>query len=108
MKKFLLNIKNYLSPVFITLLAINICNAQTVHRNFNFKKGEEFQRQIVIKSNCVLQRGDQKLNISTYSAVTKSYKVNDVSNSNATINITVNKIVDSINALGQKVSYNSE
>jgi hypothetical protein len=107
MKTFLLQIKSYLTPVLMVVI-FTAGNAQTIHRAFKFKKGDEFQRQIVIKSNCLLQRGDQKLNISTYSAVTKSYKVNDVVNSNATINITVNKIVDSINALGQKVSYNSE
>jgi hypothetical protein len=107
MKTFITNIKRALTPLFIVLI-IPICYAQTKHGDFKFKKGDAFERQVVIKSNCLLQRGSQKLNISTYSAVTKSYKINDVTGSNATVSLTVNKIIDSINALGQKVYFNSD
>jgi hypothetical protein len=106
MKLFFTILKSFLIPSF--LLVISICDAQTVHRDFKFKKGDEFERQLAVKSNCVMQRGGQKLNISTYSAVTKSYKVSDVTNGNATIHITFNKVIDSINAMGRKVSFNSE
>jgi hypothetical protein len=102
--------KTLLKNTFILffILIIGISNAQTIQHDFTFKKGDEFQRQIVIKSNCVMQRGTQKLNISSYSAVTKTYKVNDVVNRAASFNITINKIIDTINALGQKVIYNSD
>ncbi|MCR8556094.1 hypothetical protein KXD93_00485 [Mucilaginibacter sp. BJC16-A38] len=90
------------------LLIISTSDAQTVHRDFRFKKGDEFERQLAVKSNCVMQRGSQKLNISTYSAVTKTYKINDVVNGNATIHITFNKVIDSINALGRNVNFNSD
>jgi len=106
MRLFLTILKSCLIPSF--LLIVSISDAQTVHRDFKFKKGDEFERQLAVKSNCVMQRGSQKLNISTYSAVTKTYKVNDVINGNATIHITFNKVIDSINALGRKVSFNSE
>lgn len=100
------NIKNHLLPFFI--LFIYTANAQTLHPDTKFKKGDEFQRQIVIKSNCVLQRGGQTLNISTFSAVTKLYKVNETANKGASINVTINKIIDTVNALGHKVVYNSD
>jgi len=107
MKKPLYRLQSLLIP-FAIILCINISRAQSIHRDFKFKKGEEFQRQIVIKSNCLLQRGDQKLNLKTYSSVTKSYKVNNVANNNAVLSITINKIVDSISALGQKVVFDSD
>src|ERR1700744_4833515 len=97
------------SPVLkITLIAVCLlagpgaAMAQSNHRQFKLKKGDEFQRQIIIKSNCVLQRGSQRLNLSTYSAVTKSYRITAVNGNDAAVNITINKIVDSLNALGQK------
>ena len=106
MKTSLPKLKNSLIPFFILIFGIS--NAQTIHRNFKFKKGDEFQRQIVIKSNSVLARGDQKLNISSYSAVTKTYKVIDVAGRDPFISITINKIVDTVNAMGQKMEFNSD
>jgi len=107
MKTLLLSkLKTAFIPFFILITGTS--QAQTIQRDFKFKKGDEYQRQIVIKSNCVLQRGAQKLNISTYSAVTKTYKVNDASNGTALFGITINKIIDTINAMGQKEIYNSE
>ena len=100
------NIKIFLLP-FLILIAFT-AKAQTTRPDSRFKKGEEFERQTVVKSNCALQRGGQTLNISTYSAVTKLYKVNDVVNKLANINITITKIIDTINALGHKVVYNSD
>ena len=75
MKNTLPNIKYYLTYV-LALFAINLSIAQTIHREFKLKKGEEYQRQVLIRSNSLLQRGSQKLNLSTYSDVTKVYKVN--------------------------------
>jgi len=107
MKTIFTKLKYCLTPLF-TLVVIHAVNGQAIHRDFKFKKGEEFQRQIVIKSNCLLQRGGQKLNLSTYSSVSKLYKVNNISGNSASMSITVNKIIDSINALGQKVAFNSD
>jgi len=63
---------------------------------------------VLIRSNSLLQRGSQKLSLSTYSDVTKVYKVNSDNNGRETVSITVNKILDSVNALGQKVVFDSE
>jgi len=107
MKNTLTKLKYYLAPVFF-ISAVSLTMAQSVHRDLKFKKGDEFQRQIVIKSNCLLQRGGQKLNLSTYSSVSKTYKINNINGENANMSITISKLVDSINALGQKVVFNSD
>jgi len=98
----------YPFAVALYMAAVGTAMAQGIHRDLGLKKGDEFQRQIVIKSNCLLQRGSQKLNLSTYSAVTKTCKVTNVSGNTATMSITINKIIDSLNALGQKVVFNSD
>jgi len=108
MKKLITNLKYSLVPVLLLLAAF--CRAQETspYREFNFKKGDEYQRLVAVKSNCILQRGNQKINISTYSAVTKTYKVNDVNGKKYQFSISINKILDTVNALGQKVVFNSE
>jgi len=107
MKITLTKLKYYLVVAFITA-AVGSAMAQGVHRDLGLKKGDQFQRQIIIKSNCLLQRGSQKLNLSTYSSLIKTYKINDVNGTHVTVSITINKIIDSLNALGQKVVFNSE
>jgi hypothetical protein len=108
MKKLITTLKYSLLPVM--LLLMTFCRAQenAPYREFNFKKGGEYQRLVAVKSNCILQRGNQKINISTYSAVTKTYKVSEVSGKKYQFNISINKILDTVNALGQKVVFNSE
>lgn len=90
------------------LAGVGAAMAQSNRREIKFRKGDEFQRQIVIKSNCVLQRGSQKLNLSTYSSVVKTYKVTAITGSETSLTITINKILDSLNALGQKSVFNSD
>jgi hypothetical protein len=107
MKITLTKLKHHLAVAFF-MAAVGSSMAQGIHRDLNLKKGDEFQRQIVIKSNCLLQRGSQKLNLSTYSSMTKTYKVTDINGHSATVSITINKIIDSLNALGQKVAFNSD
>jgi len=107
MKITLTKLKYHLA-VALFMAAVGSAMAQGIHRDLNLKKGDEFQRQIIIKSNCLLQRGSQKLNLSTYSSVTKTYKVSYGSGNNSVMTITINKIIDSLNALGQKVAFNSD
>ncbi len=107
MKITLPKLKFHLAVAFL-MAAVGNAMAQGIHRDLSLKKGDEFQRQIVIKSNCLLQRGGQKLNLSTYSAITKTYKVTNTAGNGATMSITINKIIDSLNALGQKVAFNSD
>jgi hypothetical protein len=107
MKITLTKFKYYLAVAFI-MAAVGSAMAQGVHRDLSLKKGDEFHRQIVIKSNCLLQRGGQKLNLSTYSSVLKTYKINEVNGNHVAVSVTINKIIDSLNALGQKVAFNSD
>jgi len=72
-----------------------------------FKKGDEFQRQVLTKSNCVLQRGGQTLHVSSFSIVIKTYKVTDVSEKGVYFTITTDKLIDTINAMDQNLVYNS-
>src|SRR4051794_5219556 len=72
-----------------------------------FKTGDEFQRQVITKSNCVLQRGGQTLHIGSVSNLVKAYKVTDASEKSATFAITIDKLVDTVNAMDQNLVYNS-
>jgi len=72
-----------------------------------FKQGDEFQRQVITKSNCVLQRGSQNLHVGSVSIVAKTYRVMDVSEKGASITITTDKLVDTINAMNQNLVYHS-
>jgi hypothetical protein len=72
-----------------------------------FKQGDEFQRQIIAKSNCVLQRGSQTLHVSSVSIATKTYKVTDASERGASFTIGTDKLIDTINAMNQNMVYHS-
>jgi hypothetical protein len=72
-----------------------------------FKTGDEFQRHVITKSNCVLQRGSQTLHVGSVSILVKTYKVTDVSPKAASFIITTDKLVDTINAMDQNLVYNS-
>lgn len=87
--------------ILLTLMSGVIC-AQV-----RFKKGDEFQRQVLTKSNCVLQRGGQMLQVSSFSIVVKTYKAVDASEKGALFTIATDKLVDTINAMDQNLVYNS-
>jgi len=72
-----------------------------------FTKGVEFQRQVLTKSNCVLQRGGQTLHVSSFSILVKTYKATDVSEKGASFIITTDKLIDTINAMDEALVYNS-
>ncbi|MBB3057050.1 hypothetical protein [Mucilaginibacter gotjawali] len=91
----------------ILLITLSVISG-VVCAQVRFKKGDEFQRQVLTKSNCVLQRGSQTLHVSSFSIVTKTYRVTEVSDKGATIIITTDKIIDTINAMDQNLVYNSD
>ena len=72
-----------------------------------FKTGDEFQRQVITKSNCVLQRGSQTLHVGSVSNMVKTYKVTDASEKGATFAISIDKLIDTVNAMDQNLVYNS-
>jgi hypothetical protein len=73
-----------------------------------FVKGDEYQREILAKSNCMLQRGGQALHVSSFSIIKKTYKLTDVSEKGASFSITTDKLIDTINAMDQNLVYNSD
>lgn len=91
----------YLLAVLFIAAAI-VSNAQS-----KFKAGEEFQREVMVRSNCVLQRGSQKLDVSSSSTMVRLYKVTDANLQGASIAISTTKLIDTINAMDQSFIYSS-
>jgi len=91
---------------FILLLLLSI-GGGIAHAQIQLKRGDEFQRQVLTKSNCVLQRGGQSLHVSSSSTIVKTYKVTDASDKGASLAITTDKLTDTINAMDQSLIYNS-
>jgi len=85
-----------------------LSKAQTAHRTFTFKKGDQFQRTAFLSSNTVLQRGDQKFNVNSFSSTTKVYDVVDATGQGFNLAVTTKHIADTIDAMGKKMAYNSD
>jgi len=81
--------------------------AQEGHRIFKFKPGEVYQKEILINSNAVVQRGKQNLKINTVSELTKSYSVQLSNERGTTFNVKIEKMENEIDAMGLKLMYNS-
>ncbi|WP_460694814.1 DUF6263 family protein [Mucilaginibacter puniceus] len=98
---------NKRSIVLTTLLLLGgyICSAQK--RVFTFTPGDEFEKQSVLKSTSNIQRGDQRLTVSSSSNITKLFKVTDVDTA-AKFDVTITKMDNIISALGQLLHYDSE
>lgn len=99
------NIKSILTILFVLLgLALS---AQEGHRVFVFKPGETYQTDILTNSKAVVQRGKQTLNVNTVSSVSKSF-INTLSNDRgSTFQVKIDKMDNEIDAMGQKLRYNS-
>jgi len=93
-------IKYSLALVFIALSIISSAQSK-------FKKGEEFQREVLVRSNCVLQRGAQTLHVSSASTLVRSYKVTDANAAGAVLAISTTKLIDTISAMDQSFIYSS-
>jgi hypothetical protein len=98
------------SIVLITLLLVagHICNAQSVKRVFKFTPGDEFEKQSILKSTSNIQRGNQRLTVSSSSNITKLFKVTEVVDSTGKFDVTITKMDNIISALGQLLHYDSE
>lgn len=93
--------------VFFLLTSFTI-KAQENRRIFKLNVGDEFQREILVNSNSALQRGDQTLEISSVSSLSKSYIVKSSSPTSTNMIVKINKMDNLINALGKQLYYNSE
>lgn len=89
------------------LAAILTFASGVTYAQLRFKQNDEFLRQVITKSNCVLQRGSQNLHVGSVSIVAKTYKVTDASEKGASFTITTDKLVDTINAMNQNLVYHS-
>lgn len=90
-----------------TLLMLMAFTCSVACAQVKFKVGDEFQRKVLTRSNCVLQRGSQTLHVTSFSEVEKTYHVADASDRGATLTITTTKLNDTINTMDQRLIYNS-
>lgn len=100
--------KRVLALTMLVIFGGYTCSAQSVKRVFNFTTGDEFEKQSVLKSTTNIQRGTQKLLVSSSSTITKLYKVTEAIDTTAKFDITIKKMDNVISALGQLLHYDSE
>lgn len=100
---------NLKTTLLLLFLLINLTTyAQQTGRVFNFKQGDEFQKEILTSSKAVIQRGKQILNVNAVSSLTKSYTVASNTPSGVLLNVKIKKMDNVIDALGKQMHYNSE
>lgn len=81
--------------------------AQEGHRVFTFKPGEVYEKDILINSNAIVQRGQQNLRVNTVSDLSKRYTVQLANERGTTFNVKITRMENEIDALGQKLVFNS-
>jgi hypothetical protein len=99
--------KKMLVLTMLIFLGGYICRAQSVPRTFIYQVGDEFEKQSILKSSTNIQRGTQKLLVSSSSNITKLYKVTAVDTATK-FDITIKKMDNVISSLGQLLHYDSE
>jgi hypothetical protein len=92
--------------VWLFLIAISL-HAQSGHRIFDFKTGDEYQTEMLTNSSAILKRGNQTLNISSVTTATKSYKVTSSNPAGYTLDVEIKKMDLTLEALGKKLTYSS-
>ena len=100
--------KKSLPVCALFILALNAVDAQVVHHNVFFKQGDRYEKIVTNKSNMVMRRGDQTLNLDGSYAVSRSYVVNDTTAGAYHFTITTEKVADTLKGMGQQMEYNSE
>jgi len=99
--------KGIASQLKYILIALLVFMSAVAFSQNKFKKGEEVERHVLIRSNCVLQRGSQALHITSSSVMKKSYKITDADEKDISFAITTDMLSDTVNAMDQKLIYNS-
>lgn len=94
--------------ILLLVTAASFANAQTGLHTLKLNKGDEYQKITLIRSNSSLQRGKQKLNISSFSSITKTYIVTGADEHGYTLTIITKHIADTLDAMGSKLLYNSD
>jgi hypothetical protein len=88
-------------------ISVDAIAQQTLHRTFNLRSGDEFQKETTINSSCMVQRGDQKFDILNTTTVSKVYKVNSATDRDYAFTVSINKMDNVIKALGKELTYTS-
>lgn len=80
-----------------------VVNAQ----DLNLNKGDEYRITTVMSSSSAMKRGDKTLEMQSMSKLIKTYKVTEVTANGYNLAMSVTNVADTINAVGQKLAYNS-
>jgi len=102
--------KTIISGVIIILLSALFTDAvvgQTYTRVFDFKKGDEFQSEIIITSNAMIKRGKQVLNVSSTNNLTKSYKIQQADDQGYRFSVAIDKMKAAIDANKVRTSFDT-
>lgn len=89
------------------LIALFIFMSDVAFAQNKLKKGEEIERHVLVRSNCVLQRGSQALHVSSSSVMRRSYKITDAGEQGLSFAVATEMLADTVNAMEQKLIYNS-
>lgn len=83
-------------------------NAQEKHRVFNLSPAQKFQTETTVTSNSTVQRGQQRLEISSTSKVSKLYQVMSKDTGGYQLSVQITQMDNQIGAMGKKFQYNSK
>lgn len=86
----------------------SLCNAQAGTHALTLNNGDEYEKQIFVRSGCVLQQGQQEIEIENSSYVGKTFKISEVTGKGLSFIITIKKIIDTITAGGQQMIVDSD
>jgi hypothetical protein len=103
-------LNNYLLSTVLCagfLFIVTSLQAQVGHRTFRFNVGDEYETDMLTNSNAVLKRGNQTLHINSSTTATKSYKVNTANENGTDLTVQIKYMDNMIEALGEKLHYNS-
>jgi hypothetical protein len=96
--------------IVITLLGCfegSFAQTQPLHRVFNLRTGDEFVKETVVNSSCMVERGDHKFEIANTTNVSKVYRVNSSTERDYAFIVTITKMDNVIKALGKELQYSS-
>ena len=94
--------------ILLSALFTEMAGAQTYTRVFDFKKGDEFQSEIIITSNAMIKRGKQVLNVSSTNNLTKSYKIQQADDQGYKFAVAINKMKAAIDANKIRTSFDTD
>src|ERR1700755_3012526 len=92
----------------LLITTVSLCNITAGAQALTLNKGDEYEKQIFIRSGCTLQQGKYEIIIENSSCIGKTFKVSGVTGKGLSFIITTDKIIDTINAGGQQMIVDSD